>query len=191
MYKFKIIFQTIKRGIGVKYLKATGVTRKIDELGRIVIPKEIRRNLSIRDGENLEIFIDEDAILLKKYNQMHNFLELGNKLINIITSLVDVEVILTDREKIVASSTKYQELINTKINQKLINLIDERETYISETSETMQLETKTIEGFLTMVPIVSSLDSLGLVIVISNKKSDNKLLTKLIAKILADKVDIY
>lgn len=175
----------------MKYLKATGVTRKIDELGRIVIPKEIRRNLSIRDGENLEIFIDEDAILLKKYNQMHNFLELGNKLINIITSLVDVEVILTDREKIVATSTKYQELINTKINQKLINLIDERETYISDAREAMQLEVKTIEGFLTMVPIVSSLDSLGLVIIISEKKSDNKLLTKLIAKILADKVDIY
>lgn len=175
----------------MKYLKATGVTRKIDELGRIVIPKEIRRNLSIRDGENLEIFIDEDAILLKKYNQMHNFLELGNKLINIITSLVDVEVILTDREKIVATSTKYQELINTKINHKLISLIDEREIYISESSEVMQLESKTIEGFLTMVPIVSSLDSLGLVIIISEKKSDNKLLTKLIAKILADKVDIY
>ena len=60
----------------MKYLKATGVTRKIDELGRIVIPKEIRRNLSIRDGENLEIFIDNEAICLKKHYQMHNFTEI-------------------------------------------------------------------------------------------------------------------
>ena len=49
-------------------MKATGVTRKIDELGRVVIPKEIRRNLGIRDGESLEIFINEDSIILKKHS---------------------------------------------------------------------------------------------------------------------------
>ena len=48
-------------------MKQTGVTRKIDELGRIVIPKEIRKNLGIRDGETLEIFTNEDSIILKKY----------------------------------------------------------------------------------------------------------------------------
>ena len=49
-------------------MKATGVVRRIDELGRIVIPKEIRKNLRIKEGENLEIFIDEkDNIVLKKY----------------------------------------------------------------------------------------------------------------------------
>ena len=51
-------------------MKATGVTRKIDELGRVVIPKEIRRNLSIRDGESLEIFTNEDSIILKKHSQL-------------------------------------------------------------------------------------------------------------------------
>ena len=48
-------------------LTQTGVTRKIDELGRIVIPKEIRKNLGIREGESLEIFTSEDSIILKKY----------------------------------------------------------------------------------------------------------------------------
>ena len=49
-------------------MKPTGVTRRIDELGRIVIPKEIRRNLGIRNGENLEIFIEGDSILLRKHS---------------------------------------------------------------------------------------------------------------------------
>ena len=46
----------------------TGITRKIDELGRIVIPKEIRRTLGIKDGENMQIFVDQNLICLKKYS---------------------------------------------------------------------------------------------------------------------------
>ena len=49
-------------------MKATGILRRIDDLGRIVIPKEIRRSMGIRDGEALEIFIEKDAIILKKYH---------------------------------------------------------------------------------------------------------------------------
>ena len=48
-------------------MKSTGIIRRIDELGRIVIPKEIRKNLRIKEGENLEIYIENDNIILKKY----------------------------------------------------------------------------------------------------------------------------
>ena len=51
-------------------MKSTGVLRRVDELGRIVIPKEIRKNLKIRDGESLEIFINGDAVVLKKYSYL-------------------------------------------------------------------------------------------------------------------------
>ena len=51
-------------------MKATGIIRRIDDLGRIVIPKEIRKNLRLKNGENLEIFIDENEnIILRKYNK--------------------------------------------------------------------------------------------------------------------------
>ena len=62
------------------FLKQTGVTRKIDELGRIVIPKEIRKNLGIRDGEALEIFTSEDSIILKKYFEVRKYEDLSSKL---------------------------------------------------------------------------------------------------------------
>ena len=170
-------------------MKTTGVTRKIDELGRIVIPKEIRRNLSIRDGENLEIFIDDDAICLKKHYQIHSFLEIGKKLINLLSSLIDVEIYLTDREKVVCSNIE-SNIVNKNINSKLINLIDERENYFSENSESLNFENEKIEGYFSIVPIISSMDSLGLVIFKTPRKEDYKILIKFMAKILADKVDI-
>ena len=51
-------------------MKSTGVVRRVDDLGRIVIPKEIRRTLRIRDGESLEIFVDREMIALKKFSKM-------------------------------------------------------------------------------------------------------------------------
>lgn len=56
-------------------MKATGIIRKIDDLGRIVIPKEIRRNCHIREGDSLEIFIDDGAVCFKKYeiNRLEEF----------------------------------------------------------------------------------------------------------------------
>ena len=66
-------------------MKSTGITRKIDELGRVVIPKEIRRNLGIRDGESLEIYTDEDSIILNKHSQIEKYEDLGLKLGDLIS----------------------------------------------------------------------------------------------------------
>lgn len=170
-------------------MKTTGVTRKIDELGRIVIPKEIRRNLSIRDGENLEIFIADDAICLKKHYQAHSFLDIGNKLINLLSSLIDVDMYITDREKIVCSNNNVN-IINKKISNKLINMIDERESIFSEELDSINFENEKLTGYFNIVPIISSIDCLGLVIFNSKRKEDYKIIIKFLAKILADKVDI-
>ena len=61
-------------------MKQTGVVRKIDELGRIVLPKEIRRNLGIKDGESLEIFVDEKGVYLQKYSKISNLKEISKEL---------------------------------------------------------------------------------------------------------------
>ena len=53
-------------------MKTTGIIRRIDELGRIVIPKEIRKNLRIKNGESLEIYLENDSIILKKYSQIES-----------------------------------------------------------------------------------------------------------------------
>lgn len=171
-------------------MKATGITRKIDELGRIVIPKEIRRNLGIRDGESLEIFTEDDGILLKKHSLIHNFEDLGNKLCNIISSIVEASVLITDREKVIAASNN-NEFINKTLPQDFIKLIDNRETLKNETETKIQIGEKELNGYFNIIPIISSIDSLGLVIIVSKTKQDYMYIAKLVAKIMADKLDIY
>lgn len=171
-------------------MKATGITRKIDELGRIVIPKEIRRNLGIRDGESLEIFTEDDGILLKKHSLIHNFEDLGNKLCDILSTIIDADIIITDREKIIATSTK-SELIGKIIPKEFIELIDNRESLKSEYETKTTIEDIEISGNYSIVPIISSIDSLGLVIIISKNNVDNTMMAKIIAKIMSEKLDIY
>ena len=76
-------------------MKTTGIIRRIDELGRIVIPKEIRKNLRIKNGESLEIYLENDSIILKKYSQIESlknvsidYVEAFNQILNIILLLL-------------------------------------------------------------------------------------------------------
>ena len=164
-------------------MKSTGVTRKIDDLGRIVIPKEIRKNLGIRDGESLEIFTEEDSIILKKHSEIEKFEDLGKKLSDLIENIFKVDVIITDREKVIAS-TKGDELINKLLDEELIYLIDNREEFVGR---------KDIFGTIskvTIVPIIASIDSLGLIILISNDDLDLKNIARFMAKILSEKLNI-
>jgi AbrB family transcriptional regulator (stage V sporulation protein T) len=170
-------------------LKQTGVTRKIDELGRIVIPKEIRKNLGIRDGEALEIFTSEDSIILKKYFEVRKYEDLSNKLCELIKNIYNIDLVITDREKVITSSNK-DIVENTRLNNKFLELIDNREMFISRDLSTINFGVD-ISGYFTVIPIIASSDSLGLVILISANGSDYTSLGKLLAKIIADKIDIF
>ena len=65
-------------------LNKSGITRRIDELGRIVVPKEIRCNLGIRDGEPLEIYTENNSIIIKKYSQVENIKDISLNVCKII-----------------------------------------------------------------------------------------------------------
>ncbi len=169
-------------------MKQTGVTRKIDELGRIVIPKEIRKNLGIRDGESLEIYTSDDSIILKKYYEVKKLEDVCDKLCEMIKNIYDVNILITDREKVVSSSiSNYKDKL---LDKDLIELIDGRELLISDKLLTKKLGNDEVIGYYTVVPIVASSDSLGLVIIVDEVKTYERL-AKLVAKIVVDKVDIF
>ena len=169
-------------------MKQTGVTRKIDELGRIVIPKEIRKNLGIRDGESLEIYTSDDSIILKKYYEVKKLEDVCDKLCEMIKNIYDVNILITDREKVVSSSiSNYKDKL---LDKDLIVLIDERELLISDKLLTKKIGNDEVIGYYTVVPIVASSDSLGLVIIVNEVKTYERL-AKLVAKIVVDKVDIF
>ena len=84
-------------------MKATGIVRKIDELGRVVIPKEVRRTLKIRDGEPLEIYTDDSgSVILKKYSSVSAMEDLASDVAEALRSTGDVAVMISDRDRVVA-----------------------------------------------------------------------------------------
>ena len=144
----------------------SGITRRIDELGRIVVPKELRNNLGIRDGEPLLIYTNNDSIIIKKYSKLEKYEDKINKYSNIIKEFIDDDLIITDREKVIFSTSNDFEL-NKKIDNKLIKLIDNRESYLKNELDSFM----GIGGYYKIIPIINESDSLGLIILYSK---DNK-----------------
>ncbi len=171
-------------------MKSTGVVRRIDELGRIVIPKEIRRNLGIHDGENVEIFTENDSIILKKHNRLSTISDLATKLCNILYNEFNYKIIITDREKVLVTCGLKEKITNTLLPPEYLTLIEEREIK-QEENYTFKINNEELKGNFLFIPIISLNDSLGLIIIYSENPFTNELsIGKFIASILASKLDI-
>lgn len=171
-------------------MKSTGVVRRIDELGRIVIPKEIRRNLGIRDGENIEIFIDNDSIILKKYYRMTTSSDLASNLCELIYNTFNYKITITDREKILAHAGLNADLKGHLLNEEFLNMIEEREIKTKENT-TLVIDEYTLNGNFAFIPIISLNDSIGLIIMYNDiPLKDEIAIGKLVANIFSHKLDI-
>lgn len=175
-------------------MKSTGVIRRIDDLGRIVIPKEIRRNLKIRDGENMEIFVDLDSIILKKFSKLEDVHTLADKLGNIINNLTNYNILITDRDHIISSYGKeFSDLKNELLSNELIELIDSRTILNEKNRVNIELTSKIKkEGYYYIVPIISSADSIGLIIIYNEEplKEMVEVIAKMVSLIICEQVDI-
>ncbi len=164
----------------------SGITRRIDELGRIVVPKEIRNNLGIRDGEPLEIYIENNSIIIKKYSQVENIKDISKIICDIISDICKVDILITDREKVIVNSNNLN-MINIELDKFLKSLIDNRETYISNGEDNYL----NIKKYFTIVPIITSTDCSGLVIILSKSKNEENLTyAKLAQKLIVQKLDV-
>ena len=86
-------------------MKATGIVRRIDDLGRVVIPKEIRRTLRIREGDPLEIFTEKDgSVIFKKYSMMDDQGEFAQQMCDAIFRTLGCSAAVTDRDSVVAAA---------------------------------------------------------------------------------------
>lgn len=165
----------------------SGITRRIDELGRIVIPKEMRINLGIRDGEPLEIYVDNNTIVIKKFSQVENIKDISSKVCNIISDICKIDLLISDREKIIVTSSKLKELSNNKLDERLKQLIDNRESLISNNKEKYLGMNK----YFIMIPIITSTDCSGLIIVVSDdKNNENLIYAKIVQKLIVDSLDV-
>ena len=112
-------------------MKATGIVRRIDDLGRIVVPKEIRRTLRIREGDPLEIYTGrEGEIMLKKYSPIGEVGEFATAYAQALAQVADALVCITDRDYIIAASGNgKKELEGERLSPEVEALMEKRGTY--------------------------------------------------------------
>ena len=150
-------------------MKSTGIVRRIDELGRIVIPKEIRRTLRIKDGESLEIFVDKEMIILNKFSKISNMEGIAKQIADILFHSVNKNVFVTDSDRFIAASGSLKKkYIGGKISSFLENLIKNRKLSKSNELNEFELLDKNKE-FCSYVssPIMVNGDVVGLVLIVS------------------------
>ncbi len=149
-------------------MKATGVVRRIDDLGRIVLPKELRRTMRIKEGESLEIYTDGDnKIVLKKYSPVNQMTDFVKEFTESMYTTNKRNIIVTDNEKIVAASGDFDiDLTGKKITKELEERLKNRNTQINNNGVNLSVcENYTINNASIVKPINVFGDVLGCVIV--------------------------
>lgn len=114
-------------------MKATGIVRRIDDLGRVVIPKEIRRNMRIREGDPLEIFVDrEGEIILKKYSPIGELASLAREYAEAINETLGQPVMIADRDNIIAvSGASKKDFLGKAVGKLIERSMEERRVYLN------------------------------------------------------------
>lgn len=170
-------------------MKATGVVRRIDDLGRIVIPKEIRRNFKINEGDSVEIYVDNNGIIIRKYSLLDDMLELANMLTSMVVNFFNKEIIITDRDKVISCSKNMKEYLKCELSSTLRSKINERIEFVS--TEKILISNKiNLVSSCFLVPILVDSDSLGSIILISDDiNEEDKNLVRFIVSILAKSVE--
>ncbi|MEG0994371.1 MAG: stage V sporulation T C-terminal domain-containing protein [Bacilli bacterium] len=154
------------------FMNTTGVIRKIDDLGRIVIPKEIRKTLKIRNGESLEIFIDKDMVALKRYHPMDELKIMASTLVESIYQTSNKSIFITDRDKFIACPDCLKKTyLNKPISNLLESLIEEGSPLANKDVEKIELiNGNIIKGSYAAYPIMEEQGLVGLVIITSDIK---------------------
>lgn len=149
-------------------MKATGIVRRIDDLGRVVIPKEIRRTMRIREGDPLEIYTNSDGeVIFKKYSAISEMSENAVYVADIMYKIAGCPVVIFDKDHVVASSgVSKKEFAERRVTGQLEELMESRGQYFRSVEDnTMFFGAEGIERpAIAAVPIISAGDVSGAVV---------------------------
>ncbi|MGN0172610.1 MAG: stage V sporulation T C-terminal domain-containing protein [Acutalibacteraceae bacterium] len=154
-------------------MKATGIVRRIDDLGRVVIPKEIRRTMRIREGDPLEIFTDAGGeVVFKKYSPVGELSDFAAQYADVMSRACGMPVIICDRDHIIAvAGAPKKELYEHRLSPMLEELMESRQTYIAPAGGAC---TPPVEGSERCVnvcsPILCAGDMIGAVCLLQNEQ---------------------
>lgn len=150
-------------------MKTTGIIRRIDDLGRIVIPKELRRSLRIKNGDTLEIFVEHEDIILKKYSPMESIEEAATKYVDSFSQVMKHSVIVTDKDRVIAASGPLKKkYLGKPISEFTERGIERRDSFVERQKKTFSFVDGIEEfGCYSFSSIVYNGDTIGSVIIIS------------------------
>lgn len=172
-------------------MKATGVVRRIDDLGRIVIPKEIRKTLRLKNGENLEIFVDEqENIILKKYSQIDKLKEFAGQITEAIYNVTKNSCFIINTDAFVSVNGTKKEYQGQQISNELVKMINERKD-IQNQKQIQMTENKEEKENIAFCPIIVNGDAIGALMIMSeNEINENNFQTiKIISSFLAKHIE--
>ncbi|MFD2170691.1 stage V sporulation protein T [Tumebacillus lipolyticus] len=156
-------------------MKATGIVRRIDDLGRVVIPKEIRRTLRIREGDPLEIFVDRDGeVILKKYSPIGELGDFAKEYAESLSETLGHICLITDRDVIIAvSGTSKKDFMEKPVGSDIERSMDDRKTITSFAPGEYGITRDKSEMFSSQViaPIIAGGDPIGTVVILSRDEA--------------------
>ncbi len=165
-------------------MKATGIVRRIDDLGRVVVPKEIRRTLRIREGDPMEIFTNHDGeIILKKYSPIGEMDGFAKQYAEALAQISGYKVLISDRDQIIAvAGGAKKEMIGKNISTDMESLLSERDTLT--TAGGLSKSIPVIEGEeapnvgQVIYPIICEGDIIGSVIILAKDENQEISITE-------------
>ena len=160
-------------------MKATGIVRRIDELGRVVVPKEIRRTLRIREGDPLEIFSDRHGeIILKKYSPMGELGTFAREYAEALNKSLEHMVMICDRDSVIAAAgAQKKEYLDHAVSREMEQIMEQRQPVMTDrrkglqpVSVTQQDNAKEVVAQI-IVPVISEGETTGAVVVLTKQEN--------------------
>lgn len=152
-------------------MKATGIVRRIDDLGRVVIPKEIRRTLRIREGDPLEIFTArEGEVILKKYSPISELGQFAKEYAESLYETLGTPALISDRDEMIAvAGVSKKEYLNRQLMPDVEEVIANRKAVMEKLEKTVEWVPGQIEQVKSycIVPIIAEGDTIGAVYLLS------------------------
>ena len=156
-------------------MKATGIVRRIDDLGRVVIPKEIRRTLRIREGDPLEIFTDRDGeVIFKKYSPMGELGAIAAELAEALARTAGLSCAICDRDAVIAAAGgAKKDVLEQSISADLEQIMEQRVTYERGVGETQEVALSGRDAYtvITAAPVITDGDVTGCVVFLSEDEN--------------------
>lgn len=156
-------------------MRATGIVRKIDELGRIVVPKDIRRSLNLKVGTSMEIYVNGNALILKEYSQLQNIKEEAIYISECLAKNLECDVLVTDLTCVIANWGKNtKQFENLHISKTLEKIITDRKLVIHNklSNNSLQLFQIDLTEYKSIIvsPVVINGDCMGSIVCLSTNK---------------------